>query len=57
MDLDNAIKMFNNLESSIQTMEESKCFEKYRIITEDLSQLKIQFQKYRESSDHLRHLM
>lgn len=49
--------MFTSLEGSIQAMEESKCFEKYRIISEDLGQLKIQFQKYHQYSNHIRHQM
>ncbi|UXI18172.1 O-mannose kinase [Sarcoptes scabiei] len=47
----NVIQLFNNLENSIQTMEKTKCFEKYRIVSEDIEQLKEQIQILNDKSN------
>lgn len=53
IDKGNVLQVFNNLESTIQTMEETKCFEKYRIMSDDIEQLKEQLQHFSDKSNQL----
>ena len=48
VDKRNVLQLFNNLESTIQTMEETKCFEKYRIASDDGEQVKELIQNLNE---------
>ncbi|OTF76479.1 hypothetical protein BLA29_012674 [Euroglyphus maynei] len=53
VDKRNVLQLFNNLESAIQTMEETKCFEKYRIISDDVEHVKEQIQNFNEKLDEI----
>lgn len=57
IDRRNALRTFNHLESSIQTMEETKCFEKYRVLTDDADQLKKQLQVFTEDANQTNNQM
>ena len=57
VDRQNALQMFNNIESAIQTMEETKCFEKYRIISDDIEQLKEQLQHFNDLANQMNNKM
>lgn len=57
IDRRNALRTFNHLESSIQTMEETKCFEKYRVLTDDAEQLKKQLQLFTEDANQTNNQM
>ena len=45
------MRNFNNLENAIQTMEETKCFEKLRVINDDVEQLKKQLHTFTEAAN------
>lgn len=53
VDKRNVLQLFNNLESTIQTMEETKCFEKYRIASDDGEQVKELIQNLNEKNDEM----
>lgn len=53
LDKRNVLQLFNNLESTIQTMEETKCLEKYRIICDNIEQLKEQLQYTNEKANDI----
>lgn len=53
LDRRNALRNFNHLESAIQTMEETRCFEKYRVVSDDLEQLKKQLQGFTDAANRI----
>lgn len=53
LDKRNVLQLFNNLESTIQTMEDTKCLEKYRIICDNIEQLKEQLQYLNEKANDI----